>query len=262
MTKLAKKETTALTTALPQQAPVAVLDPSDILIPRILIAQAMSTVAQDGDSNVRPGNVYRSTSKKVLTDKSGVVSIIPLHVNKTRIISKKNGGRYEYVATEQYTYASKELPWKWEENGVEFKGETCLNFYVLLPGDIASDVKARKAFAETGEFPDTDDTLLPCLLTFKSSSYRAGKVLITHLAKCKEFGVPAYVNTFKLTTKKQTNDQGTFYTFEVEKEGKTDPSFVDSCAKWTTIVTQQGVQVDASDEVVDAAPVSKEGVPF
>jgi hypothetical protein len=224
-------------------------DVSDILIPKLLVGQATSKLVQD--EKVGFGQIWRSTTGEVLGGKGKPFQAIPLFHFKTWVLSEKVSGKFAYRGSEPFTAENREKPWIWTERvdgkTTEWKREQALNFYVLLPDDIARDWASREAFQTTGELPDTDASLLPCLLQFKSTSYKAGKTLVTHFAKAADFGVPPFVNTFHIDTDKVTGDQNSWFIFKVDGAGKTNSDYLAACAKWREIVAKQNVKVDDSD---------------
>ncbi len=225
-------------------------DASDILIPKLLLGQSTSKAVQD--EKVPFGMIYRSTTLEVVGGKDKPVAVIPLSHTKTWVLSEKVGGKFEFRRVEPFTAENRDLPWTFTEakegrQQTEWKREASLNFFVLLPADIVRDLEAREMIAKTGELPDTEASLLPCALMFKSTSYKTGKTLVTHFAKAADFTVKPHVTTFNLATEKVSNDQGTFYVLKLEKLGPTEKRFLDTCDKWRNIVGKQNVKIDDSD---------------
>jgi hypothetical protein len=262
---IAKAQTTAVAAPLATQAWGSDgIDKSDILIPKLLIMQGLSQFVSDQKASI--GDIVRSTTGEILADgkKKGSVEFIPLTSFKTWIKEEKVGNKFEYRGQEPMTASNSTEPTEWTENGTEWRRNRCLNFYVLLPGDIARDRAARKKLADTGDFPDTDDVLLPCVLSFRRTSYSAGKTLITHFAKAEHMGVPPAVSIFKLFSKIEKNDQGTFQVAVVEKSGKTTSEDIVICRSWYDTLKKSTVKVDDSDlakgsdahESMDAEPVN------
>lgn len=224
-------------------------DAADILIPKILTAQFTSKFVQSEE--VQAGQLVKSTSLDVIGGKDKPVQIIPLHHTKNWVVSKKVQGKYEFQRFEPFSQAHRDLSWEYDEGGASWKREMSLNFFVLIPSDIDADLIARKAIKETGSIPDVEASLLPCMLAFKSTSYKAGKSLVTHFAKAAEFGLPPFVNYFNLTTEKVTNDRGTFFVLNVDRGGKTNDDHLGPCAKWHNIVARQSMKVDDSQDAVN-----------
>lgn len=221
-------------------------DATDILIPKILLAQSTSKAVQD--ERVGFGQLYKSTTFDVIGGKDKPVAITPLHYTKNWVLSKKVGGKFEFQKFEPFTEANRDFPWDFEEAGTPWKREAVLSFFVLVNAEITKDLEARKGVQERGEIPDIEASLVPSVLAFKSTSYKAGKTLVTHFAKAAEFGLPPFVNYFNLTTEKVTNEQGTFYVLVVDRGGKTSDEHLAACHKWHTLVARSGaVKVDNSD---------------
>lgn len=96
---------------------------------------------------------------------------------------------------------------------------------------------------------------LPYKLSFKVTSYDAGKTLITIATKLMMFGKPLYNYIFKVSTLKKENDKGTFYVFDLSQdktpEGKscyTAPATHQLSQYWAT---QIGSGKVVADEVVE-----------
>lgn len=242
-------------------------DVTDILIPKLLCAQFTSKAVQE--DGVKPGSLHKSGSLKV----AEALELIPLVHSKTWVMSEKVGGKYEFRGVKPYKAEDANLPWYFtcDKAGAEtaatsetatWKREKALNFYGLIPSDIAADIAAREEFEKTGELPDTDDSLLPVVLQFKSTSYNAGKKLITHFAKAADFGAPPFSVVFTVGTEKKSNDRGTFFSFTTERAGKPDPAHLKACRKWYDIIKSQGVKVDNSDLEAETVATDVAGEEF
>lgn len=225
-------------------------DPNDILVPRILIAQATSEAV--GAGKVTPGSLFRSTNFETLAKNGEPVKIIPLYMHKTWIVSHKIGERFEFLRIEPCTAQNANLDWTWEEGGSQFKREQSLNFFCLLPADVAAEQEMLRAAREDGEIPDLDKALLPVVVSFKSTSYKSGKTLATHFGKASNYKLPAFINTFEISTEYHNNDKGRYYTLNVQSAGKTDKSYMELCRRWYDIVSSTNVKVD--EEATPAAP--------
>lgn len=246
MTKaVTKKQSSELQAKMAQDAAIGFEgDTSDILIPKLLIGQSTSKVVQD--EQVSFGQIWRSTTGEAVGGKGEPVKFIPLSMHKNWVVFKKGSSRFEFCRVDKFT-PGENLDWYFEEDGIQMKREQCLNFYGLLPSDIEADLSARENFAKTGELPDDDAGLFPCLLQFKSTSYKAGKAIVTHFAKMADFGAPPYAAYFEIDTEKQQNDEGIFYVYTAKRGGKTPDQYGETCHKWHGIVRNQNVKVDDSD---------------
>lgn len=242
-TSLAKKPVTALKlpTELQGSWGSEGLDNADILIPKVLLMQAMSDlVAQE---KAVTGDFVKSTTKEILGGKLKPFEFIPILSFKTWVIEEKVGEKFEFRGVEQAS-AETDDAMEWQENGKTFRRNRCLNFYALLPQDIERERKAM----QSSDIPDPDDALLPILISFQRTGYFAGKELITHFAKAAHFGVPPAVSTFRMNSFMEKNDKGTYYVPMIEKAGKTSEENLAACRKWYDILKKARVKIDEVTE--------------
>lgn len=236
-------------------------DASDILVPRLLLAQpASQSVA---DEKVQAGAIYNSISGKAVGGRGENFRVIPIYHTKTWNIFHTVNGKQSFLRSEAFTAENRNADWEWSENGVLMKREANLNFFVLSPDEIEKDLKARQEFQSKGVLPDTEDSLIPYFISFKSTSYHAGKYLVTHFAKAADFNMPPFVMTFNLTSEKQSNDRGNYFVYKVEKAEKTPEAMLAVCKKWREIVQGSGaVEVhEAESKKTDPVQPSQE-IPF
>ena len=226
-------------------------DIADILMPKILAAQSTSKAVQEG--KVQLGQLYRSTNNEVLGDKVKPLSIILLHQFKNWIVSKKEGTRFVFKRFEEHTRANDNLPWNWTDLEGEWKREKNLSFYVLIPSDIERCAEAKKLSAaarEGGEIPDVDAALMPCLISFKSTSYKAGQKLVSHFAMASDMKVPPYGTIFNVAIEKSQNSQGIFQVLTVEKGGKVNKDLYPACKEWFFKLLKANVKIHEEEESV------------
>jgi hypothetical protein len=218
---------------------------SNIVIPKVLLMQGLSDLVANRKAIM--GDMVRSTTGEKLGDDKSGVDFIPLTFKNEWILREKIGGKFEYRGKEPMTAQNQDAPWEFKKDGADWKRVKSLNVYALLPKDIAAEA-AEMEKAKNGEMPDPDKALMPVLISFQSTSFQAGKDLVTHFAKAKKFGVPGYVSTFKLKCYQDKNDKGTYFVYEIEPAGKTSTEQQKQAAYWYGIVSTQAVQVDDSDE--------------
>lgn len=256
--EIAKKETTALAKPVNHEAWGSEnVDASDVTIPKLLLMQGQSEFVAEGKAKL--GDIVRSTTGEILGGASKGVEVIPLMSFKTWTILEKVGNRFEFRRVEPINADNVNEDLEWFQDGIAWRRDRCLNFYVLLPADIKREAAALEKLSKTGAFPDPKDALLPCVLSFRRTSYGAGKSLSTHFLQAASFNRPPAVSTFTLSSKMEKNDQGTFYIFEVANSGMTAVADLAVCKKWYETITQTKVKVDDSDLVKPekAKPVDK-----
>jgi hypothetical protein len=237
------------------------VDASNILIPKLLLMQGLSDLVSDGKAKL--GDIVKSTSGEVVGGVGKPVEVIPIMLTENWALLEKVGNKFEYRGIEPVTLANKDAEYEYTYNGTQWRRDRCLDFYVLLPSDIAKE-KAAKAAVASGDYPDPDAALLPCAISFRRTSMRAGKDLATHFAKASHFGMPPAVTTFKLTSFIDKNNQGTYAVFQIEKGGKTAKEDLDVCHKWYQTISASRPKVHDVEVVAtveepkaEAAPAAK-----
>lgn len=206
------------------------VDARDILIPKILLMQSQSKRVQE--EVARAGEIRGSIDGNLLGEKGKdgkitPVEIIPFAVYKTWIRLKANGG--EFVSQEPLTMANASRPREESIDGLDVVNYETLNYYCLLPEEIKAG------------------TFMPYVVSFRSTSYMAGKALESHRAKLAEFKKPLPFWTFKLGAETRENEKGRFYVYTIGKSRDTTDAELDAVKHWHGIVKQQNVRVDESD---------------
>lgn len=210
----------------------------DLIIPKILLMQGQSDLVVDEKAKV--GDMVDNTTSVILGGIDKPLRIVPFHMEKVWIISekKKGEGRFSFVEYQQVTPENINQPWNAMDGDTEIKREYTLQFYCMNP----------------------DDLVLPFVVSFKSTSARAGKVLSTQMyVRNRAAGLvpPAYV--IELSTKKEKNDQGSYAVFEVKPLEKTKDEVIAVCLDWMKTIKagKTKVAADTSD-----ANFASENVPF
>jgi hypothetical protein len=225
------------------------INTEDIVLPRILLMQALSPLVAEKEM-AEPGDIVKSTTEEVVAAKGSLLRIVPITSFKTWRKEKKVDGKWKFYDQEDYTPATANRGWEEFEdmdpktNKKEtFKWVRCFNFYVNLKSDLEAAVKGESA-------------ALPCLVSFKSTSFDTGKKIYSGIAEGMTMkspknpkGLPAFSREYSLSSKKTVGDKGTFYTFEVI-QGKLIPDEERAIAnKWYSTVKKSSVKVhEASDD--------------
>lgn len=223
-----KKETTLSPFILKKPA-TDLIDQSDILIPKLLIMQGLSEfVAQE---KAVMGDIVNSVTGEILGGKGKALSFIPLIMNKVWIKYKVQGGEQKYIGTAPWSAANANTKWEGvDTDGSLLRNDACLNFYVMLKSDLDKS------------------TALPYLVSFRRSSYRNGKKLVTHFAQSQMANIAPYAMVLNLTSTKEQNDKGTFYIFDVTHGAETDAKYAEKLEMWTDTLKKNIHVVDESAE--------------
>ncbi len=237
---------------------------SDILIPRILLMQGLSTAVADGLA--AQGDFLRSTTKKHLAKKGEALEFVPLMTFKTWIISEIVANKAEWRGEAPMSAANEgddlEFTAKNKDGkDAPFRRDRAINIYVLLKQDLERYEKARANYDKNGIMPTGEDALLPCLLSFRRTSYRAGKQMMTFFKSCEQFKVPPAGGTYKLSALLEKGVKGNYHTFQVEQAGRTPVEYMQFAKDWYDVLRAGKVKVDVDVQVEDvstaaaAAPV-------
>jgi hypothetical protein len=202
-------------------------DVKDIILPKILVMQGLSDLVADGKAMM--GELRESLDGRLLAAKEGKLEVIPFHSTKTWAIFEESKGKLEYKET--VPWGPENCNWEWTANvnGVNVRRDQCLNFYVL----VASEIK--------------EGSFMPYMLSFRRTSYKAGKKLVTAKEKLKMFKRPLASKCFELSAMKTENDLGTFYVFDVVQGRDTTPEELEAVKGWFDMIQTASVKVDDSD---------------
>lgn len=239
-------------TAPPPSTQQAVLK-SDIVVPKVLCMQGLSKFVMD--DKAKAGQFVRSTNAEVLGGKDKPLEFIPLRfdslwMNQEQISEKE----WAFRGYEPRTAHNEVDEWEWiNDDGKKMKRTKTMHLYALLPQDIDRQIQAIESFKETGDI-DVDAALIPVVISFRNTSFKAAKDVSTLFLKAEELSkelgvpVPVYGRTMKLTTTMEENDKGKFYVLAVEPAGKTKPEHLAKSKSWLERMSQMTLKVDASDE--------------
>lgn len=199
-------------------------DAKDVVIPRISLMQGLSEAVADGHANM--GDIVNSVNYEKLGGKDSPVDIIPLKLFKTVTESVQRDGSWEYVKTYQWDALSANLPLEDKDpEGNAIKRDRCLNVYCL----VAKELEAGTAF--------------PYLLTFRRTSFMAGRKLSTHLSKAAFMKQYPWSHVLGLTCNLVKGDKGNYYVYDVVvKRRSTMPEQL-AGAEWARMVVGTSVTV-------------------
>jgi len=213
------------------------VDSTDILIPRILLMQGQSKLVTA--EKAQTGQIIESVTNKVLAEKGKTLEFIPLKTFKNTIVMSANDNQFMYQR--EFETEDGKPPWEKEINGELVRIFPTLNFFVMLTTDLDSA------------------TAIPMVLSFRSTQYKKGRILLSYFNECKMTKSPPAANTFTLGVEKTSNDKGTWYLYDINRHEKTPKKYMGKLYEWWQILTGKGIEVDAIEKDVDA---SDDKVPF
>lgn len=211
------------------------LDASDMLVPKLLLMQGLSKFVTDGDA--QQGQVVDSLSKEVVGGitniKAGTgdkVELVVFSTFKTWIEFEKIDDEYEFVKQFPMNASNVNLAQEEVVNGIEVRRDRCLNFYVLLPSQIA------------------DGSALPYVISFRRTSMRAGKKISSMAQRLKALGrKPIAFKKVVLSVVPMQRDDKKWWSYEMEEGENSSQAELNEAHKWYQVLKSATVRVDDSD---------------
>lgn len=205
----------------------AEIEAKDLIIPKFLVMQGLSQAVSDGKAVL--GEIRDSLENKLFGGKDKTFEFIPLHHYKTWIVFTEEKGKLEYTAQVPYTAENADWEWNTTIDGKKVRRDQAINIYAILPNEIK------------------DGIFMPYLISYRRTSYSAGKQMLTNLQKMKLANRPWFTKTFKLGSKQEKNDQGSYYVYTNEMGRDTKPEEIEAIKPWLLMLKSQAVKVDDSD---------------
>lgn len=231
---VAKKEEQTTDVALaPQRAWGSEnLSNKDILVPKLLLMQGLSDLVMKGEASA--GQICDSVTGEVMGGVKGKevtpVDFIAFNSFNTWVIFEETAaGEMEYVKTVSIDATNENWAYEEEVNGVQVRRDRCLNFYVLLPKEIV------------------EGAAFPKIISFRRTSGKAGRKLVTFAAKLRAFNRAMATKVFTLTPAFQENDKGKFYVFDIGMGRDTSVKEQNAAFEWYEALKTATVKVDDSD---------------
>ena len=214
------------------------VDASDILIPKLLCAQAISEAVVMGD--IPLGALYESVDKTVLaaysakdSAKTEDLEVIAFSNFKSWVITVDK----EYEGT--YPFTAENANWEREEEveGKMIVRDLVNSFFVILPKEIV----------EMGV-----DGAFPYVLPLKRSSYKAGQKISTTATKLAKRSKPIASVVFKLsrTMGEHKESKGKYFIVDATFERQATKEELQVAYNWYKTLQEKAdnIKVDDSDE--------------
>ncbi len=243
-TALAKPQVahqTSNATDLAAWGPAPKLSSKDVVIPRILCMQAMSKPVVNGEAKF---GEFRDSFGKLLGDDTHPVEFIPFHHEHVYVVMREEKGQFKFHKIVPVTPENDDTEFIVEIDGADEKWYRTTNIYCLMPKEVE----------EGGS--------LPYLLSFRSSSSRAGREIYTQMyVMNRKDGLVPPGRTFALTMEKTKNDKGTFAVMKVRVTRDSNPEEIKACLGWFKTIQSGKTRIDTSDIEAEVGEVSEVSTP-
>lgn len=224
---------------------------SDLVLPKILIMQGLSEYVLERKAQI--GDIVRSTTGEKLGDDKAGIDFIPLRYSTDYALSEAVKGKYEWKRNEPRNAANEKADWDFEENGVKWRRTAQLHVFGLLP----TDIQAAQDELEK-DIPDLEKTLLPVVISFRSTGFKAGKKIATLFARVDELratkpNAAIYNYMISVGCAEESNDSGTFFIPTVGSARAVDPKYIATAKSWyERLAMMSDVKVDDQSERANA----------
>jgi hypothetical protein len=204
--------------------------PEDVVLPRILLEQPSSALVQEGKFQM--GDIINSVTNTRLAAKNTPLEVIPISHSKSITVLESGSGKF--VTSLPYDPAMKQLEFEGERDGKRVKNYLTYNFYVLLPTMI-----------------DEGD-VLPMLISFRSTSLKAGKTLNNHFMNAAMLRQAPYAFSANISTTFAKNEKGGFFVWNIAKGKKVDEKYLSIAKFWANALKTQTYKTDSVEKELDA----------
>lgn len=209
----------------------------NLLIPRLTLMQGQSKFVQDEKAKV--GDIVDNVTIQVLGGPNKAVELIPLIQQDAWTLFNKRNGQWSYSGVVPATAENSHWHREWEgtnADGEEEKRVFSLLFYCLDAANYSG---------------------LPYLITFKSTSLRAGKALMNHFFQCKNDGVPPASRSVFLGSRKETGDKNTWYVYTVAPGKSVTKEQLAVAYKWYRTLKESKHKVAEETEAKEESSVAE-----
>lgn len=241
---------------------------SDVVVPRILLMQPTSDFVAEG--RAKPGDIVRSTTAERIAGPGTVIDFIPLSLPEPSwVIEVKppKGNKFEFQRIEPRNSSNSQLPWLFASDfdgnevppgtpgALEGRRVQRLSLFALLPMDVAADL-TEKEKAANGEFPDFNKALMPVQISFRSTSFKAGKEIVSFASQVASFKREIWEAVLQLTCHAEQNEKGNYFVFDVDrsKPQRVPQEYAETVKYWARIVNTSAASLRV-DEVSEESTI-------
>ncbi len=203
----------------------------DLVVPKILPIHYISKKAKGKEKVAEAGELRDSIENKLFGSTEHPFEFLPVHMTTFWVVyDMKDGGQGKYVEQFPVTAANENLKREEIVQGVKLKRVKTWECYCLIP----SDIKAGEAF--------------PYVLSFRVTSSRAGKTLLTQMyVKNRAAGKLPFQTVCELSMTEESNDSGDYFVQHVKPKRAASPEEMAAGKHWFEMINAGKVKKDDSD---------------
>jgi hypothetical protein len=205
-----------------------VVEAKDLILPKILLQQAMSAAVKSRAAN--DGDYLNTLTDKVCSNDKGDVNVLPFFCRQSYTTEKWNGKKFEFFKSEPYTGEQK--PFEEEIGGTRFRNMHIYEFFCLL-----------------------EEGGLPAIVPFKSTSHRTGKKLfnIMYMQNPQQGKTPAN-NWITLGRSEDSKDGDKYFVMEMSLARQSTPEELKECLTWIKTIKTTEFKTAEEKPVTQTTP--------
>ena len=207
----------------------------DIILPRILLMQGLSTKVAEGKA--KSGQIIDSLSGGLLADVGKSIEVLPIYRFKSFRLFKDMAGKPQFV--KEVPYDADTIDWETkrireiEEDGEKLKVFITLNVFVL----VVDKIKA-----------------LPYMLSFSSTNYKVGKQFNSLTIEAKKAGLALPFKTYIFSQEHTKNEKGQWFLYTVKKGRPSVQAELDEVGPWLKLIKAGKAKAAEAEDDEVAAP--------
>lgn len=227
----ATKQTSAVGTPIPQNIVVPHIGKDDFVAAKILPIHYISEKAKGKNKTAEPGELRDTIENRLFGSVDTPMEFIPLHMTTFwAVYDMTEGGQGKYLEVIPVTATNESLKREEVIGNQKIKRIKTYECYVLLP----EEVKTGSAF--------------PYVLSFRVTSSRAGKTLLTQMYVRNAYaGKAPYANVCELSLTEESNDHGDYFVQHTKPKRAATAEELAEAEKWYALITSGQVAKDDSD---------------
>ncbi len=203
----------------------------DLLVPKILAIHYMSEKAKGKNASAKPGEFRDTVENRLFGDLDKPFDFIPIHMTSFFAEYHVRGENdRKYLGQQEITAKNEKLPREEMIDGKKINRMRTYEVFVLLP----EEVKAGTAF--------------PFVLSFRSTSIRGGKTLLTQMyVRNRDAKKPPYAIVCEASIKGDKNDKGDFFVVSTKPKREATEAEQKAAQYWLGMIAAGAVKKDDSD---------------
>ncbi len=202
---------------------------SDIVIPKLKLMQGLSNAVSEGHAVM--GDFVNSLTNEKLPNP---VRFVPVLLKKVWYVKKRVGKDFEFVRIDSVTAENENQQWEQVIDGEEYSFTKSYNFYGLV-----------------------DDYPLPFIIAFSGMNTKIAKQLTTQVSVLNKLAkLPFGGMVIELSCKKEKNDKGVYYIFQVKPVERTSPEKLAEAFNWYQTLSSSTSNIRDDDSDLAEAPIT------